>query len=153
MSEYIGQLRSLVGTRPLVLPGAAVIISDARDRILMLRRADNGDWTIPGGFLEPGESTEDTARRETREETGLRLGALTLLGVFSGKSLYHRYPNGDEVYNVTVLYGASQYSGHLRADGAEISAARFFAKAELPYSVVGSVRPILADVLRLNTHA
>jgi ADP-ribose pyrophosphatase YjhB (NUDIX family) len=147
MKAYISELRSLVGSRPLVLAGAAVIIEGpAQDSVLLLKRADSGKWTIPGGFTEPGESTEDTARRETREETGVELGELRLLGVYSGSKFFHRYPNGDQVHNVTVLYGASGFSGELSADGDEVTEARFFPKASLPQRVAAPVAPILAEL-------
>ena len=53
---YIEELRALVGSRPLILPGASVLVVDARGHILLQRRADSGLWGIPGGMMEPGES-------------------------------------------------------------------------------------------------
>ncbi|MDP2871500.1 MAG: NUDIX hydrolase [Bacillota bacterium] len=146
MTGYLAGIRALVGHVPLVLPGAAVIITDTEDRILLLRRADSGEWGIPGGFIEPGESAEEAARRETREETGLELGELRLSGVYSGERFFHQYPNGDQVYNVTVLYAATGFAGELRADGAETSEARFFPKTAPPNPIAEPVRPILAEV-------
>lgn len=52
-----------------------------------MRRTDNGAWTIPGGMTEPGETVEETARREVREETGLTVGTMTLFDAFSGPEL------------------------------------------------------------------
>lgn len=48
--------------------------------VLWTRRVDDGTWEIPGGVLEPGEIPEEGARREIREETGLDLGPVQLLG-------------------------------------------------------------------------
>lgn len=59
--------------------------------ILFQRRSDSFDWGLPGGAMEPGETPEETARRELKEETGLDAGALQLLGVFSGPRYYYRY--------------------------------------------------------------
>jgi hypothetical protein len=55
MSDYIRELRSLVGTRPLILVGAVVIIQNENQQILLQHRKD-GDWGLPGGLMEPGES-------------------------------------------------------------------------------------------------
>lgn len=71
MSGYIMDLREVVGARPLILAGAGVIIVDNEGRILLQHRSDNGDWGIPGGSMELGESFEEAARREVLEETGL----------------------------------------------------------------------------------
>ncbi len=104
MTRYIEELRSRVGNYPLIMLGSAVCVFDSHERLLLLRRTDNGYWGLPGGAMEPGESLEDTARRETREETGLEVARLSLMGVFSGPELHYRYPNGAEVYNVTAVY-------------------------------------------------
>lgn len=86
--SYVAELRRLVGTRPLILVGAEVLVFDRGNRLLLQRRSDSGDWAIPGGMMEPGETLEETARRETREETGLELGQLEFMGVYSGPLIY-----------------------------------------------------------------
>jgi len=50
--------------------GAAVVCVDGTGRVLLVRHLATGSWLLPGGALEPGESPEDAARRELREETG-----------------------------------------------------------------------------------
>ena len=47
---------------------------------------------------------EETAKRELFEETNLQVGEMKFFGIFSGKELYYRYPSGDEVYNVSIVY-------------------------------------------------
>jgi ADP-ribose pyrophosphatase YjhB (NUDIX family) len=103
--DYMRQLRRMVGNFPLVMVGAGVLVLDAQGRLLLLRRTDNECWGIPGGALEPGETLEVTARRETLEETGLHLPSLEIFGVFSGSEFYYQYPNGDQVHNVSVITG------------------------------------------------
>ncbi|MGH1553760.1 NUDIX domain-containing protein [Streptomyces sp. L7] len=88
------------------LPGALVALVGDAGKILLTRRTDTGEWSLPGGHMEPGETITDTARREVREEIGLVVEDLTLLGVFSGPEFYYRYPNGDEIYKVTMVYSA-----------------------------------------------
>ena len=60
---YIQQLRELVGFRPIIMVGTGVLLLKEKE-VLLQRRRDNGLWGIPGGSLEPGESLEETARRE-----------------------------------------------------------------------------------------
>ena len=98
------QLREFVGHRPILMVGAAMLLVDDHDRLLLMKRSDSGCWGPPGGSTEPGERVEEAARRETLEETGLLVGEMQLFGVFSGPELHYVYPNGDEVYNVTIVY-------------------------------------------------
>src|SRR5512143_1278875 len=102
--SYLSELREFVGHRPLLMVGATVLVFDRQNRLLLLKRADNQCWGPPGGAVEPGEVVEEAARRETLEETGLEIGDLSLFGVFGGEDQFYRYPNGDEVYNVTIVY-------------------------------------------------
>ncbi|HLA24624.1 MAG TPA: NUDIX domain-containing protein [bacterium] len=74
---YVGDLRLLVGTRPLILVGAAVIVRDKRGAILLQRRVDNNKWSLPGGALEPGETLAEAARREVLEETRFIMSMLS----------------------------------------------------------------------------
>lgn len=147
--DYISDLRRLVGTRPLILPGSSVVLVDAAGRILLIERAETGDWGLPGGFMDPGESFEDTAHREVREELGLGIEQLELLGVFSGPDYYYRYPHGDEVFNVTAAFTARLFGDEIRLDRNEIADARFFDPFDLPSDIIGPEKPIVQRYLEL----
>jgi 8-oxo-dGTP diphosphatase len=62
---------------------AATVTLDGEGRVLLIRRADNGQWQIPGGIVEAGEQPTDAAVRETIEETGVTPGELLLTGVYT----------------------------------------------------------------------
>jgi ADP-ribose pyrophosphatase YjhB (NUDIX family) len=143
--SYIADLRALVGTRPLILPGTSVVIVDTAGRVLLLERADTGGWGLPGGFMEPGESFEEAGIREVAEETGLHLTDLELLGVFSGPDYYYQYPHGDEVHNVTAAYVAALPPGAVPrpADPAEAVRVQFFPLDDTPADVISPEVPIL----------
>ncbi len=101
--DYIRYIRSMVGQRPVIMVTAGVVILNAESELLMQRRADGSGWGLVGGFMELGESVEETARREVFEETGLTVGRLELFGVFSPPELV-TYPNRDRAQIVTVSY-------------------------------------------------
>ncbi|MFE0176341.1 NUDIX hydrolase [Streptomyces sp. NPDC059002] len=154
MHDYVAELRALVGHRPLILPGAAVLLTDERDHVLLLARADTGGWGLPGGLMERGECLEDTARREVQEETGLELGTLQLFNVYSGADQFYRYPNGDEIYNVTVVYRAHPPAGSTpRVDQRENTDWRMFPADRPPAALIAPEKPILADYARAIAHA
>jgi ADP-ribose pyrophosphatase YjhB (NUDIX family) len=102
---YIEELREIVGHRPLIFVGSVTVIVDDKGRLLLQQRKfPNGVWGIPGGLMELGESTEEVARREVYEETGLKVEKLHLISVYSGPQNYIKAENGDEFYVVTVAY-------------------------------------------------
>lgn len=146
---YVEEIRSLIGHRPLILPGAVVILLDQQERVLLQCRSDGG-WGLPGGLMELGEALEDTARREVEEETGLCVGDLALKGLFSGPEYFLRLSNGDELYSVTAVYVSKQYSGELVVDGEESVALQFFEQDSLPDDISPGYRAYLS-VLKTNT--
>lgn len=105
---------------------------DAAGRLLLHKRVDNGLWGFIGGSMERGETFEQTARRGLWEEAGLEAGALRLLGVVPGPEFFYRYPNGDEGYDVGVLFAALEVRGEPRADPSEGLELRYSAPHDLP---------------------
>lgn len=141
---YIMELRKKVGTSPVIMVGACVIVVSPEQKILFQLRKDNGCWGLPGGSMEPGESLEQVAVRELFEETGLAGAQLSLLQVFSGKDMYYQYPHGDEVYNVVAAFICNTYSGQLMKEENEVAALQFFSLDELP-TVISPPDQIVVD--------
>lgn len=146
---YIQEIRALVGHRPILLPGACVLLIDDSGRLLMHKRLDNGLYGVPGGTMEPGEMLEETARRETLEETGYRVGRLQLLNVYSGPQLFYCYPNGDQTYNVTAAYYCTDFQRVTGELDGESLAPEFFALDALPAAISPPILPILHELLEL----
>ena len=140
--DYILELRQYIGHRPVLLVGGALLVLDEKKRLLMMKRSDNGCWGIPGGSNEPGEVVEDTARRETFEETNLEVRDMSLLGVFSGPELFYKYPNGDEVYNVTIVYLSRDWHGAVKLND-EHTEWRWFAAHEIPEDLSPPIKPVI----------
>jgi 8-oxo-dGTP pyrophosphatase MutT (NUDIX family) len=140
--QYIEELRQIIGHRPLIMVGAGILVTDKSGALLLGLRTDNHCWGIPGGAMEPGETLEETARRETLEETGLRLGELALFGVFSGPEFFYTYPNGDQAYNVSIIYQTSDYTGD-PTTSPEHSTWDFFPPDHLPNPLSRPIQAIL----------
>ncbi|MFW5889631.1 MAG: NUDIX hydrolase [Bacillota bacterium] len=140
---YINDLRKLVGTRPIIMVGACVIIIDDKDRILLQLRADNNCWGFAGGSMEAGETLEEVATRELKEETGLVANEIELFQIFSGNDLYYKYPNGDEVYNVVVAFICKNYSGNLKLESNEVKELKFFEVNNLPSNISQPEIPVI----------
>ena len=112
MSTYMKELRELVGTRQLLIPSVAAIIRDG-DTILLQKRADDGEWSMPAGAIDPGESPQEAIVREVYEETGLHVTPLKIAGVFGGTKFRHTYPNGDMLEYTIVVFECGIISGEL----------------------------------------
>lgn len=129
--SYVSEMRALVGHRMLLLAGANVIVLDEKHRILLQQRLD-GSWGLPGGLMELGESLEQTAVREVKEETNIDIDELHFLKVFSGKEFTFTLNNNDEINVVTALYWSKKWHGSLINDKSEGLSLEFFTTDNMP---------------------
>lgn len=148
---YVEELRSLVGKRPLILVGSVVIVCNEEGSILLQQRNERKKrWGLPGGLMEPGESTEETAIREAFEETGLSVQSLTLFQMYSGQEFFTIADNGDEFYSVTAAYYTNHYKGTLISTKEESLSSKFFETTSLPSNMVMSHRKMILDYITCN---
>ena len=94
--EQIEPLRAPIFSRPTPMSVGDAAVIDDKGQILLVKRADNGQWAMPGGALEVGETPAEGVAREALEETGVRCRAVALVGVFDSRlcgtvSRYHLY--------------------------------------------------------------
>jgi 8-oxo-dGTP pyrophosphatase MutT (NUDIX family) len=115
--QFVSELRSLVGDRPLWLACAGAVVLDDHERVLLMRRADTGRWATPGGIIEPGEQPAHAAVRECYEETGVIVtpDALTSVSV-SGQVTC---PNGDQVQYLELSFRCQMVGGTARVNDDE----------------------------------
>lgn len=131
--SYVGKLRSLVGSRCLLVPGARVFIAREDGAILLQHRSDFSVWGLPGGNAEEGEDLTQVAIRETFEETGLRIRNPKPFGFGSNpESETIRFPNGDVCQFFVMMFYVTDYDGHLAIDGSETLDLHWFRADELP---------------------
>lgn len=121
------------------LPTVDVIIETGGGIVLIRRRNPPHGWAIPGGFVDYGEALEDAAVREAREETGLEVRLLYLLGAYSEPS---RDPRRHTISSVFV---ASAKGVPVAGDDAEM--ARVFPLESLPHPLAFDHGRILQDYL------
>ncbi|MEV6849312.1 NUDIX domain-containing protein [Actinoplanes sp. NPDC051411] len=125
-----------------------VVVLDDHSRILLMRRRGEGTWGIPGGGIEVGETWQQAARRECREETGWEIELHELLGLYSDPaSQTHRYPNGRVVHCVGAVFLASPRHRTGTPDG-EATELGWFTLDQLPAPLFGPDVPVLNDAAR-----
>ena len=148
---YIHELRKVVGNQPLIMVGATLLALNQKNHLLMIKRTDNNRWGVPGGAMELGESLEETVKREVREEIGVDVKDLELFGVYSGQELYYKYPNGAEVYNVSVVYIIRNFNEEVIVNPDEHSEYKYFDVRNLPDEISPPIKSILRDLQARNS--
>jgi 8-oxo-dGTP pyrophosphatase MutT (NUDIX family) len=80
-----------------MVPAVSVVVANDAGEILLIRRSDNGNWALPGGAIDLGESLSQAAIRETREETGIDCEITGLTGVYTDPGHVILYESNVEV--------------------------------------------------------
>lgn len=131
--SYLGKLRKIVGSQPLIVPGFRIIIENINGEILLIKRSDNGMWGLPAGSPELKESMSDCILREVFEETGLKINKFECFGFASNPiSETHTYPNGDQIQNFSLLLYTNNWHGNYGVNDNETTDVRFFSPNMLP---------------------
>ena len=149
-----GAIRTQFGLQPAsdrtpVRVGVGVIVVDDRGQFVLEKRGDCGLWGLPGGRIEPGESITAAAVREVKEETGLKVKVISLVGVYSAApERLVTYPGETEpVHLVDIILAAKIVSGKLQPS-AESEAVAFFSPKKLPDGIAPPARAPLLDFAR-----
>ena len=141
-SKYVKDLRQKIGTDLLMMPAVSIALFSDDGRLLLGRRADAPRWTMIGGAMDPGETPAEAAIREAFEETSLVVEVSQLVGVYGGPEFRLRYPNGDEIESVAILFVGRVIGGQLAPDGVEITELSYFTREQaerLPMSASARV--------------
>jgi 8-oxo-dGTP pyrophosphatase MutT (NUDIX family) len=97
-----------------VRPSVSAVIFDRRGRLLLQQRSDGGQWGLPGGSVEIGESVTRAVEREVLEETGLTVAPRRVVGVYSEPEWQVvRYPDGNVWHYVNVCFECAVRGGTL----------------------------------------
>ncbi len=125
--SYIQKLRRKIGHDKFIHPAARILVENDKGEILFVERVDNGLLGIPAGGFEENETISECIIREVREETGLELQSVTLIGISSDpKNETVQYPNGDVIQYFTLEFYSKDWTGDLKVqDTHEIKKASF----------------------------
>jgi ADP-ribose pyrophosphatase YjhB (NUDIX family) len=130
--NYCENMREMIGNSPLIIVRPSVAIVNHYGEIL-LSRYSGATWGIPGGILQLNESVEECITRNVFEEIGVKIKALKLFGVYSGKELINRVEeSGDEYQTVAIGYLCTEYEGEITTDSNQRIEAQFFGLDHLP---------------------
>lgn len=128
-----------------VRPSVSAVIFDRQRRLLLQQRSDGGQWGLPGGSVEIGESIRDAVMREVKEETGLSVAPGRLIGIYSDPKLQVvRYPNGNVWHYVNVCFECGVRGGRLTT-GDETLALEYFSPGRLPPTLLPNHRIRIRD--------
>ncbi len=95
-----------------IRPSAGVFVLDDPGRILLVRRDDTGNWTMPGGAMDPGESLTACAVRGTLKETGITTEVIGLVGIWTDPRHRIEYPaNGEVRQEFSIIYAGRYLAG------------------------------------------
>jgi len=118
-----------------VLPAAFAAVRNSAGELLLVRRIDDGNWELPGGRIEVGESVSEAVVREVAEESGITIVLIGFVGVYSDPSHVLVDPDGSIHQQLALCLHAvpavPDAGGHPRPDGIETNAAAWCANADM----------------------
>ena len=118
-----------------IVPSVNVAVTNDEGELLLIRRSDNGNWALPGGGVDLGESLSQAAVRETREETGIDCEVTGLSGIYTDPGHVILYTSNGEVrQEFSIVVTARAIGGH-PAPSSETSDVRW-----VPLATVGSLQ-------------
>ncbi|WFB09715.1 NUDIX domain-containing protein [Streptomyces sp. LX-29] len=128
-----------------LVPAASVVVVDDSGSILLQRRRDNDMWALPGGVMNIGESLPDCAVRETREETGIDVEIVGIVGTYTNPGHVFAYDDGEVRQEFSICFLARPIGGHVAVSD-ESTDVRWFAPGEIDaLPMVPSIRKRVDD--------
>ncbi len=127
---FILELRRKIGHDLLWLPGVTAVVFDHMGRVLLVRRSDNGRWTLVTGCLDPGEQPAAGAIREVREETGVEIEVQRVLRIQALEA--STCANGDRVQFLDTALLCRALTFDARVNDDESTEVGWFDLADVP---------------------
>ena len=129
--------------------GSSAVVVDSDGRILLQRRSDSGNWALPGGVMEIGETLAESAVREVKEETGLDVRIERIVGIYSDPGHVFAYDDGEVRQEFSICVASAITGGSLLVSS-ESTDVRFFTSEEISdiqihESVLKRIRDYLSD--------
>jgi ADP-ribose pyrophosphatase YjhB (NUDIX family) len=109
---------------------SATVVDPVTQEVLLIRRADNRRWAVPGGYMEAGESLSEACAREVWEETGVRVRVGRLVAVYTSPHILIEYPDGNRIQLVVLHFAAEPIGGNPSTTEEAIEVG-YFTRAEM----------------------
>jgi len=145
ISPYVAAMRARIGSDLLMLPSVAGVVRNDAGQVLFARRSDTGQWSVPGGVVDPGEQPAEAVVREVFEETGVHIAVDAVAGVACHPV---RYPNGDRCDYLSVWFRCRALGGVAAVNDDESLEVGWFAPDALPPQLNDWVRLRVETALR-----
>jgi ADP-ribose pyrophosphatase YjhB (NUDIX family) len=127
--------------------GSSAVVVDNENRILLQRRSDSGNWALPGGTMDIGETFAESAVREVKEETGFDVRIDRIIGIYSDPGHVFAYSDGEVRQEFNICLACTIVGGEL-AVGSESIDVRFVAFDEIDgLTMHPSIRKRIDDYL------
>lgn len=98
-----------------IVPAVTAVVVNDRGEVLLIHRADNDLWALPGGAQDLGESLPEAVVREVKEETGIDVEVTDLIGTYSDPRHVIAYDDGEVRQELSICYEARAVGGELRS--------------------------------------
>lgn len=134
-----------------LVPAASAVIVDHDGSVLLIRRTDNGLWSIPGGAMEPGESIADCCIREVKEETGLDITLGRVVGIYTNPGHVVAYDDGEIRQEFSICFGGTVVGGGLTTSSESEEVAFVPIAALSTFDIHPSIRQRIKDYLELRS--
>lgn len=130
---------------------SAAVVDPTTQEILLVRRADNERWAVPGGYMEPGESFTEACAREVWEETGVHIRVTRLVAVYTSPHVLLEYSGGNRLQLIVLHFAAQPTGGDLRTSE-ETTEVGFFTLVDIKEMDLGDFdRQRVADAFAAET--
>jgi ADP-ribose pyrophosphatase YjhB (NUDIX family) len=118
---------------------SAAVLDPTGHMILLVRRVDNGQWDVPGGYMDPGESVTEACAREVQEETGVQVRVGRLIAVYNSPNLLLEYQDGNRLQLVILHFAAKRIGGTLSISD-ETTEVGYFSRADIDHMNISEFR-------------
>ena len=134
-----------------LVPAVNVVVVNHAGAILLIRRTDNGNWALPGGGIDLGESVAQAAVRETSGESGIECVITGIVGIYSDPKHVIFYTSDGEARQELSIVLTARLLGGQPTPSSESSEVRWVPESELPgYTMDRSMRIRINDFLARN---
>ncbi|GAA1163948.1 8-oxo-dGTP pyrophosphatase MutT (NUDIX family) [Kitasatospora gansuensis] len=128
-----------------LVPAASVVVAREDGRVLLQRRTDNGQWALPGGKMDFGESIADCGVRETLEETGIEVEIVGIVGTYTNPGHVFAYDDGEVRQEFSICLLGRPLGGELRVSDESFEVAWFTPEETEALPMVPSIRKRITD--------